>query len=156
MPDRTPAEVSERHEGRDEPEAAAQLHVYELMPPLPAMVTDFAMPTDQARLALVVVIDGAAGIVMVVVPVLVVSAIDVAVMVTVCDELVAAGAVKVAELVVVLESVPLLVLQVTPALFLSWATVAVSVAVSPPSTVAAEGVTVMLMGFEMPPQPAKK
>jgi hypothetical protein len=66
-----------------------------------------------------VVILGAAGIVNVKVAVLVVSATDVAVMVTVCDELVAAGAVKVTPVALWLESVPPVVLQLTPSLFLS-------------------------------------
>jgi hypothetical protein len=97
---------------------------------------------------------GAAGTVIVTVPVFVASATEVAVTVIDCAELVAAGAVYVAELVVSLDSdPPPLTLQVTPALFLSLAIVAVSVVVSVPSTVVAAAVTVTLRGFEYPPQP---
>jgi hypothetical protein len=63
------------------------------MPPLPCNASDKDAPTDPVRLELVVVTVGAAGTVMVAVPVMVDSATEVAVMVAVCDELVAAGAV---------------------------------------------------------------
>jgi hypothetical protein len=100
------------------------------------------------------VIEGAAGTVSVVVPVLVVSPFEVAVTVIVFAELEAAGAVKVAEVVVSLESVPALTLQVTPALFLSLVTVAVSVVVSVPSTVDTEAFT-ETTGEELPPHPER-
>ena len=58
-----------------------------------ARFTEYALPTLPARLLLVVVIVGIGGTVNVIVPVFVASAIEVAVMVTVCAELVAAGAV---------------------------------------------------------------
>jgi hypothetical protein len=71
------------------------------MPPVPASVTEYVVPTATDCWALVrLVIAGAAGTVIVAVPVLVVSATEVAVIVTVCEELVAAGAVNVAEVVV--------------------------------------------------------
>jgi len=75
--------------------------------------------------------------------------------VTVCAALEAAGAVKVADVVVVFDKAPPPeTLHETPALFLSLVTVAVSVTVSVPSTVAAEEVTATLMGLEeLPPQP---
>jgi hypothetical protein len=101
-----------------------------------------------------VVIEGAAGTVSVEVPVLVVSATEVAVMVIVCAEVVAVGAVKVAEVVVSLESVPALTLQVTPALFLSLATVAMSVIAFVPSTEDAEAF-IVTTGEELPPHPAR-
>jgi hypothetical protein len=100
----------------------------------------------------VVVTTGIAGIVMVTLPVFVLSAIDVAVMVIVCCELVAAGAVKVAEDVVVFDSVPPpLTLQFTPAAFLSFVTVTLTVVVFAPSTVGEAAVTEMLSGAELPP-----
>jgi hypothetical protein len=100
------------------------------------------------------VIAGAAGTVIVAVLLFVVSATEVAVTVTVCEELVAAGSVIVAEVVVSLDRVPALVLQVTP--FESWSsmTVAVRVVVSVPSTVVAAAVTVTGPTDGEPPQPA--
>jgi hypothetical protein len=74
-------------------------------------------------------------------------------MVTVCAELVAAGAVKVAELPLP-AMVPALAVQVTPSLFLSFVTVAVRVTVFAASTVAVAGVTARVTGLELPPQPA--
>ena len=105
-----------------------------------------------------------AGTVIVAVPVLVVSPTEVAVMVTVCAALVAAGAVKVAPVVEVLLRTPAtLDVHVTPSgvlpVLLSLVTAAVSVTVwaavapSEPSAVAVAGVTVKLMGAELPPQP---
>ena len=89
------------------------------------------------------------------VPDFVVSAIEVAVIVIVCAEAVVAGAVKVAEVVVVFDSVPPpLTVHVTPALFLSLVTVAVSVAVSVPSTEDAEALT-ETDGEELPPHPGR-
>jgi hypothetical protein len=71
------------------------------MPPVPASVTEYDVPTATDCSALVrLVIARAAGTVIVAVPVLVVSATEVAVIVIVWEELVAAGAVKVAEVVV--------------------------------------------------------
>lgn len=105
---------------------------------------------------LVEVTAGAAGTVMVAVLDLLVSATEVAVIVTVCEELVAAGAVNVAEVVVSLDKVPALALQVTPAEFLSWLTVAVRVVVSVPSTVLAAAVTATLGELEPPVQPVMK
>jgi len=99
-----------------------------------------------------VVILGAAGIVNVKVAVLVVSATDVAVMVTVCDELVAAGAVKVTPVALWLESVPPVVLQLTPSLFLSFVTEAVMVSVSAASTVVTDAV-METPTVGLPPQP---
>jgi hypothetical protein len=82
----------------------------------------------------VVVLAISAGTVIVTVPDLVVSATEVAVMVTVCADEVAAGAVKVAEVVVVFDSAPPpLTVQVTPSgvpfVLESLVTVAVSVVV---------------------------
>jgi hypothetical protein len=90
------------------------------------------------------------------VPVCVALATEVAVTVTVCAELVAAGRVIVAELVVVFDRVPAFVLQVTPAAFLSLVTDAVKASESVPSTVAVDGDTVTgpTAGDELPPQPA--
>jgi hypothetical protein len=106
----------------------------------------------------VVVTVSLAGTVSVMVPFLEVSATEVAVTVTVCGELVAAGAVKVAEVVVVLERAPPpLTVHVTPSgvlpVFLSLVTVAVSVTVSVASTVVAEATTATLGGLELPPHP---
>ena len=85
-----------------------------------------------------------------------VSAIEVAVIVADCAELVGADAVNVAEVVVVFDRVPPpLTLQVTPAEFLSFVTVAVNVVVSLPSTVLAANVTATLAAGELPPQPVK-
>jgi hypothetical protein len=84
-----------------------------------------------------------------------VSATDVAVMVALCAELVAAGAVYVAPVVEVLESVPGPTrFQETPAEFLSLSTEAERVIASPPSTVVEEAVAVTPIGFEPPPHPA--
>jgi hypothetical protein len=131
------------------------------MPPVPASVTEYAVPTATDCWAAVrLVIAGAAGTVIVAVPGVADGlATDVAVTVTVCAELVAAGSVIVAEVVVVFDRVPALVLQLTPAAFLSFVTVAVRVVVSVPSTVVAAAVTVTLgvggvAGDELPPQPA--
>jgi hypothetical protein len=124
------------------------------MPPVPASVTEYAVPTATACWAAIrLVIAGAAGTVIVAVPVSAVSATEVAVTVTDWEELVAAGSVIVAEVVVVLDRVPALVLQVTPAEFWSLVTVAVKVVVSLPSTVLAAAATVRLTGLELPPQP---
>jgi hypothetical protein len=96
----------------------------------------------------------------IVVPLLVVSAADVAVMVIVCCELVAAGAVKVAEDVVEPDRVPALAFQVTPADFRSLATVALRVMESVPSTLFALAATetaptAATAGEPPPPQPVK-
>jgi hypothetical protein len=100
---------------------------------------------------LVVVIAGAAGMVIVTDAVLPVFATDVAVMVIVWLEEVAAGAVKVADAVDVFERLPPpLTLQVTPWELLSLVTVAVRVTVSAPSTVVADAVTETL-GLAPPP-----
>jgi hypothetical protein len=97
---------------------------------------------------------GAAGTAIVTVPVLVVSATEVAVTVTVSAELEAAGAVYVAALAVWFDSVPPpLTLHVTPPGVLSFVTVADSVTASVASTVAADAVTATLTGLELPPQP---
>jgi len=102
---------------------------------------------------LVEVTDGVAGTVIVAVELFDVSVIEVAVMVAVCEALVAAEAVKVAVLVVLFDSVPApLTLQVTPAEVESLLTVAVNVVLSPPSTFAAPAVTETLADFA-PPQP---
>jgi hypothetical protein len=78
----------------------------------------------------------------------------VAVTVTVCAVLVAAGAVYVAEVVVVFDRAPPpLTLHDTPSVPLSLATVADSVTVSVPSTVVTEAVTATVGAFELPPQP---
>ena len=109
------------------------------------------------RPLLAVAIDGLAAMVRVMVAVSLVFAVEVAVIVAVCAELVAAGAVKVAEVAEVFDSVPApLTLQVTPTLFLSFVTVAVRVMESAPSTFIADAVTATLMGLEPPPQPTKK
>ena len=101
-----------------------------------------------------VVILGWAGIVSVTVAVLVESATDVAVIVTVCAELVAAGAVKVAPVAVSFDSFPLVVVQVTPSPFESFVTEAVIVSVSPASTVVNDAVMVTPT-VALPPQPEK-
>lgn len=98
------------------------------------------------------VILGAAGIVNVRVADLLVSATDVAVTVTVCAELVAEGAVKVAPVALWFDSVPPVTLQVTPSLFLSFVTEAVMVSVSAASTVVADAVIETLTAA-LPPQP---
>jgi hypothetical protein len=101
--------------------------------------------------------EGAAGTAMVTDAVLLVSATEVAVTVTLSEDAEAAGAVNVAPVVVVFDSVPPpLMVHVTPSAPLSFTTVAVIVAVSVGSTVDADDVTVMLTGLELPPQPAKK
>jgi hypothetical protein len=56
-------------------------------------VIEYVLPTAPVRFVLVEVTDGIAATVMLAVPVLVASATEVAVIVTGCDELVAAGAV---------------------------------------------------------------
>jgi hypothetical protein len=94
IPLMTPADVIVRQLGS---EPALSFHVYGEMPPFPARVTEYAAPTVPARLAPVVVIDGAAGTVMVADADLLVSAMEVAVTVTVWADEVAAGAVYVAE-----------------------------------------------------------
>jgi hypothetical protein len=95
-----------------------------------------------------------AGMVIVVVALLVASVTEVAVIVAVCAELVAAGAVKVAALEVWLDNAPApLNDHFTPALFLSWATVAVKLTESLPSTVVDVAVMVTPSGAELPPQP---
>jgi hypothetical protein len=99
---------------------------------------------------------GAAGTVIVALPDFWLFAIDVAVTVTVIAELVAAGAVKVAEVFVSLDSAPPpLTAHVTPSLFLSFCKVAVKVVLSFPSSLEAAAVTVTLIGFELPPQPER-
>jgi hypothetical protein len=111
---RVPFDFSVRQAGSVTPVPKA--HVNGGIPPLACKLTEYAVPTAPAILALVDVTEGAAGIVIVVVPVLLESATEVAVIVAVCDELVAAGAVKVAEVVVWFDSVPgPLKLQLTPA-----------------------------------------
>jgi hypothetical protein len=75
------------------------------------------------------VIDGVAGTVIVAVPDLVASAIEVAVTVTVFAELVGAGVVKVVDVVVEPDRVPALVVHLTPVLPLSFTTIAVNGAV---------------------------
>jgi hypothetical protein len=124
------------------------------MPPVPASVTEYVVPTATDCWAAVrLVIAGAGGTVIVAVPVLVVSATEVAVIVIVCKELVASGAVNVAEVVVVFDRLPALVLQVTPAEFRSLVTAAVRVVVSVPSTLVAVAVAVTGPTDEEPPQP---
>jgi len=92
--------------------------------------------------------------VIVAVPVLVVSAIEVAVTVTVNAELEAGGAMYVAELLVDPDRAPPpLTVQVTPALFLSFATVAVRLTELVASTVLVAGLTVTLGLALEPPQP---
>jgi hypothetical protein len=90
---------------------------------------------------------------MVTVPVLVLSATEVAVIVIDCGELVAAGAVNVADVVVVFDRVPAEAVQATPAVLRSFVTVAVRVVVSVPSTVVAAAVTVTGPSEAEPPQP---
>jgi hypothetical protein len=90
------------------------------------------------------------------VPVLVVSATEVAVTVTVSAELEAAGAVYVAPVVVSFDSAPPpLTLHVTPPGVPSFVTVAVVVTASVASTVVAEAVTATLTEPELPPQPER-
>ena len=99
---------------------------------------------------------GFAATVIVTDKVFVASAKEVAVMVTVCAEAVAAGAVKVAEVVVVFDRVPPpLTDQLTPAAFLSFVTAAVRVTESVPSTDVADGVMAMLIEAAEPPHPDK-
>lgn len=122
------------------------------MPPDSVSEAEYAVPTVAAA-RLVFVTLGAAGMVMVTDCVLVVSEIDVAVTVAVCAALVAAGAVKTADVGVWLEREPPVAAQVTPADFESLVTEAESLIVSPPSTVVPEGTMVTPMGAEPPPQP---
>jgi hypothetical protein len=156
----TPVDAFRVKQEGNVPAATAQF-LYGGMPPVPASVAEYAVPTATDCWAAVrLVIAGAAGTVIVAVPGVADGlATDVAVTVTVCAELVAAGSVIVAEVVVVFDRVPALVLQLTPAAFLSFVTVAVRVVVSVPSTVVAAAVTVTLgvggvAGDELPPQPA--
>ena len=128
--------------------------MYGEIPPLPASVAVRAVPTVPVND--VVVMEGVAGTEIVTVPVLLVLATEVAVIVTVCAEPVAAGAVKVAEVVVLFDRVPAVVLQLTPWLFTSLATVAVRVMESAPSTVVDEALTLTLDGPELPPQAVRK
>jgi hypothetical protein len=101
--------------------------------------------------------EGAGGTVMVTDAVLVLSATEVAVTVTLSEDAEAAGAVNVAPVVVVFDRAPPpLMVHVTPSLPLSFVTVAVRVAVSVASTVDADDVTATLTGLELPPQPARK
>ena len=124
------------------------------MPPLTCSVTLKEAPTELLRAVPWVVTAGIAAIVMVTVAVCEGSAIDATVMVADCEELVAAGAVNVAEVVVSFDRAPApVMLHDTPAAFLSLATVAISVVVSAPSTVLAVAVTVTLGEGELPPQP---
>jgi hypothetical protein len=103
-----------------------------------------------------VVIEGAAGTVTVTGELLVASATDFAVTVTVWDDAVAAGAVYVTELVVMFDSVPPpLTDHATPATFLSCATVAVRLTEFVPSTVLEDAVADTLIGAEDPPQPER-
>lgn len=124
------------------------------MPPDPAIVTEYALPTVAAARELVVIV-GVAGTVSVSDPAFVASAMEVAVTVMVCTELVAAGAVYVAEEVVLFDSAPPpLTAQETPPAFLSFATLAVKFTESVPSTVVDAAVTVTLNGADPPPHPA--
>ena len=87
---------------------------------------------------------------------LVVSATDVAVTVTVCTDAVAAGAVYTAELIVVFDSAPPpLTDHATPAAFLSCATDAVRFTEFVPSTVLEDAVADTPIGAEDPPQPER-
>lgn len=107
-----------------------------------------------ASALLVVVIAGVGATVTVVVAYRVSSSLDVAVIVAVCEEVVAAGAVYVAEVDVVFDKVPTpLKVQLTPRAWLSFVTTAVSVAVLAPSTVAAEEATATLSAVEPPELP---
>lgn len=125
----TPDELSVRHDGNALPLLETAQFLYGVTPPLPCNCTEKAEPTAPVRLLLVVVTVGVAGTVMVAVPVFEVSAMEVAVTVTVCAELVGAGAINVVELVVEPERVPALLVHVTPAVFLSLDMVAVKVVV---------------------------
>jgi hypothetical protein len=89
----TPAELRVRHAGSALPVLETAQFLYGGMPPLPCKVTENAVPTPPMRLVLVVVTASLAGTVIVTVPVCVDFATEVAVMVMLCDELVAAGAV---------------------------------------------------------------
>jgi hypothetical protein len=71
----------------------ATLHIYGVMPPLPVSWTEYGVPTLPARALLALVIVGNWGIVSVVVAYLVVSLIETAITVIVCEDVVAAGAV---------------------------------------------------------------
>jgi hypothetical protein len=76
------------------------------------------------------------------------------VIVDVCDELVAAGAVYVTEAVDWPDRAPgPLNVQATPSEFLSLVTVALKVTVSVPSTVEAAALIATLIGFDFPPHP---
>ena len=152
-PESTPAEVRAHAVGSVPP---VRVHLYGAMPPLPASVTVYAAPTEPAGSALVVIV-GLAGTVSIVVPVLVVSATEVAVTVTVTAEFDAAGAVQVAPVVDVFDSVPPPVtVHETPSEgVLSFMTLAVTVTESVASTVADDDVTVTLTGLELLPQPER-
>jgi hypothetical protein len=150
VPERAPADVSVRQLGSV---PAVNFQVYGDMPPETASVSENAVPTVAGG-SEEVVIEGAAGTVIVMVAVLDVSATEVAVIVAVKEEAEGAGAVYVTEVLEVFDSVPPpLTVQVTPSLPWSWSTAAVMVMESVGSTVADDAVRVMLIGFELPPQP---
>ena len=89
-PEITPAEFKVRPAGSVDP--PARLHEYGGMPPAPARVAEYEVPTVPAA-SDEVVIAGPAATIIVDVPLFEVSAIEVAVTVTVSAEAVGAGAV---------------------------------------------------------------
>jgi hypothetical protein len=135
---RTPVDLRVRHAGSVVPLPRA--HVKGGIPPLACRAAEYMLPTEPARLASVEISAGIAGTVIVAVPLLVVSAIEVAVIVAVCELLVGAEAVKVAEVVVSFDIVP--------------APLAVNVVVSFPSTLLVAAETATLSAGALPPHPA--
>jgi hypothetical protein len=89
----TPAELSVMHEGSALPLDDTAQFLYGGMPPLPFSWIENAAPTVPNSCVLVVPTVGAAGTVIVAVPILVASATEVAVTVTVRLELEGVGAV---------------------------------------------------------------
>jgi hypothetical protein len=132
-PDNTP-DVLMVQPGGSEPLTGVVVQVFVPLPPVIVNCCEYTVPTTPVNCAVVVELAISAGTVIVAVPDLLVSATEVAVMVTVCVVEVAAGAVKVAPVVDVPEreedGAPLTV-QVTPSgepfVLLSLVTVAVSV-----------------------------
>jgi hypothetical protein len=148
-------ELSVRQAGRGLPVLEIAQFLYGGMPPLACNWTENPpVPTEPVRLLLVVVTASLAGTVMLTVPDFVASLIEVAVTVTVCDELVAAGAVNVAEDVVAFVSDPAETANLTPAPLRSFVTEAFTVTESAPSTVVLVAVTLTTRAAGPPPQPA--
>ena len=153
-PESRPPAVRDQPVGRVPPD---KVQVYGAMPPVLANCSEYAAPTEPVNcVPLGAVIAGLAGIVSVKLPVLVLSATEVAEMITVCADVVAAGAIKVTEVVVIFDRVPPpLTLHVTPLVPLSLVTVAVSVIAFAPSTEVTEALTETTAEGLPPPHPRR-